>query len=331
MNILIEGPRWSGQWTEIVADSLQQLGHRVDYCYHNHKGLSDRISLAGKTLLGQPRQHAWEERYRQQLLQRWSKSPTDLFISIQGKVNSATINQLRKHSPTMKVIYWWGDILTEKGELSIREAATFADRLLVSYAGCLEKLKPLYGEQIDYFPFGVSERFHSAPRITEHDKKRFTADVSFVGTCYPERCALIEALNVKLKSPVRVWGRGWRHCRPVTGQGALSLQDSLEVHACSKISLNLHHRDTDNGCNMKFYEIPAAGGFQLCDAQPVMTTTALGKSTITCQSPDEFADRINYYLTHEDKRQQLADSARQTVFETARYTDKFAELLNSFT
>lgn len=95
MNVLIEAPRQSGLWTEIVADSLQQLGHRVDYCYHNHKGPADRIALAGRALLGQQRQHAWAERYRQQLLQRWGESPADLFISIQGKAHSACRTALK--------------------------------------------------------------------------------------------------------------------------------------------------------------------------------------------------------------------------------------------
>ena len=49
MNIFIEGPDWTGKWTEIVADCLQQAGHRTGISYHNRKRLRDRICLAGQS------------------------------------------------------------------------------------------------------------------------------------------------------------------------------------------------------------------------------------------------------------------------------------------
>ena len=47
MRIFIEGPHWSGMWTEIIADALQGLGHRVAFRYHNRKQFGDRLALAG--------------------------------------------------------------------------------------------------------------------------------------------------------------------------------------------------------------------------------------------------------------------------------------------
>jgi spore maturation protein CgeB len=329
VKICIEGPRWSGMWTEIIADTLQDLGHRVAFRYHNRKRLSDRMALAGTVLRGTERSAAWARRHRRQLLQAMQPGQWDLLLSIQGKLDAASVRQLRAQSPGLRVVFWWGDVLTDKGRAAIREAAVFSDRILVSYRGSYEQLRPLYGDRLVYFPFGVSPAWHSVPELTARDRRRFTADVAFVGTCYPERCELIRYLNTRLASPVRVWGRGWRHCRGSRGHGALSLQDSLKVHACARISLNLHHRDTDNGCNMKFYEIPAAHGFQVCDWQPLLATTALGQSSVACRSLPEFAAAIDYYLAHEQERKRLAAAASRTVFATAGYAQQLAQLLDS--
>ena len=100
------------------------------------------------------------------------------------------------------------------------------------------------------------------------------------------------------------------------------------MHACSSISLNLHHADTDNGCNMKFYEIPAAGGFQICNWQPLLEETSLGRQTVACRSPAEFAEKTHYYLAHEQERRQLVKAASQTVFTTEDYPSKLAEIFN---
>lgn len=316
-------------WTEIIADALQGLGHRVAFHYHNRKRLSDRLVLAGRTLLGEERQPAWARRHRRQLQTAMQSAQWDLLLSIQGKLDTATVQQLRRHNPGLRVVFWWGDILTGKGRDAIRQAAAYADRILVSYRGSYEQLRPEYGDRLVYFPFGVSPGYHAMPEITARERRRFTTDVAFVGTCYPERSELIRYLNTRMDTPVRVWGRGWRHCRGIHSHGALSLQDSLKVHACSRISLNLHHHGTGNGFNMKFYEIPAAQGFQVCDWQPALEEIPLGRHVAACRNQSEFAQAIEYYLAHDRERRQLAASGHRTVFTTASYPQQLAQLLDT--
>ena len=316
-------------WTEIIADTLTRSGHQVEYCYHNRKQPSDRIVLIGSRLLpGMDRQSAWVQRYRKQLYQQLDKFRPDILLSIQGKIDVDTVERLRAKSLSPKIIFWWGDILTKQALERINLAAGFSDRILVSYKGIYEKLKPAYLDLLEYFPFGVSEHFHR-PKLSERDRKEFTADVTFVGTCYPERCDLIRYLNNILDTPVQVWGRGWRRCKRIGSKGPLSMQDSLKVHACSRISLNLHHRDTDNGFNMKFYEIPAAGGFQICDWQAVMEETPLGTRTTSCKNLPEYAEKIRYYLDHEETRKEAARIASNTVYTTASYPEMLGTLFNS--
>ena len=316
-------------WTETIAEALKSLGHRVEFHYHNRKRFRDRLALAGKTLRGEERPSAWAQRHRQQLLEAMRPGQWDVLLSIQGKLDAATVRQLRTHSPELRVIFWWGDILTARGRDNIEQAAVFSDRILVSYRGSYEQLRPVYGDRLIYFPFGVTPAYHTVPEITARERRRFTADVSFVGTCYPERCKLIRHLNTRLDTPVKVWGRGWRHCHGIHGHGALSLQDSLKVHACSRISLNLHHRDTGNGFNMKFYEIPAAHGFQVCDWQPALEATPMGRYISACRSLPDFAQAIEYYLAHDQERGQLAAAANRAVFATASYPQQLAQLLHS--
>ncbi|MGB5177356.1 MAG: glycosyltransferase [Gammaproteobacteria bacterium] len=329
MKIFIEGPYWSGMWTEIIAAALHESGHRVDCCYHNRKSLRDRIALAATTLRpGEDRKSAWHRRHRQQLLEAMSHSRWDLLLSVQGTLDRQTARQLRQHSPGLRIIYWWGDILTAQARARIDEAAGFADRLLVSYRGSYEALRPACPDKLVYFPFGVSREFHTVGPLSARDRKRFTADVAFVGTYYPERGALIRYLNTRLDTPVAVWGRGWRNCHGVRHHGALSLADSLKVYACSKISLNLHHIDTPNGFNMKYYEIPAAGGFQICDWQPLLRTTEPGRQTVACRSLPEFAAQVKYYLAHEQQRRKTVAANTQAVFATTDYRSRLDDLID---
>lgn len=328
MNIFIEGPRWAGMWTEIIADALRNSGHRVEYCYHNHKTLRDRAALAAvKLRSGEDRGNAWRRRHRQQLTDKMRHTRWDILLSIQGSLDNQTATLLRRQSPQLRIIYWWGDILTAQAQARIQEAAGFADKLLLSYAGSYHTLKPVYPDKLMYFPFGVSRKFHTTGAISAQERKQFTADVAFVGTCYPERCALIRYLNAQLDTPVSVWGRGWRNCRGVRHHGALSLADSLKVYRCSAISLNLHHVDTPNGCNMKYYEIPAAGGFQICDWQPQMDASDTGGHAVVCHSPREFSEQVKFYLAHEQERRKIMAASTQSVFAMADYQARLDTLI----
>ena len=158
-------------------------------------------------------------------------------------------------------------------------------------------------------------------------ESHFSAAVAFVGTCYPERCELIRYLNAHLPQPVRVWGRGWRRCRGVHGRGTLSLADCMKVYAGAAVTLNLHHSDTNNGFNMKFYEIPAAGGYQVCDWQPAREDSTLGRLVPACRSPAEFLDQVRHALENPRERAALAARASAEVLAHETYELRFRDLL----
>jgi spore maturation protein CgeB len=329
VRIFVEGPWWAGRWTDITVAALQQLGHETACYYHNRKSPADRARLAAGRLAGLAggRVTDWHTLARRRLSDRVQEFRPDLLISIQGKLDLPTAQALKRRSPNLRIVFWWGDILTPQGQRRIEAAAAFADRILVSYRGSHETLAPRHGEQLLYFPFAAAPRFHTAGKLTAAERRRLAADVAFIGTCYPERCELIRYLNARLEQPVRVWGRGWRRCHGVRGLGALSLADCMKVYANARVTLNLHHRDTDNGFNMKFYEIPAAGGFQICDWQPALQDTALGRLTTACRSPQEYLERIRHALQHPEERSALAARAHGEVLANETYETRFTNLL----
>jgi spore maturation protein CgeB len=256
-----------------------------------------------------------------------AQSRWDILLSIQGPLDRQTAQQLREHSPQLRIIYWWGDILTAQAQSRLEEAAGFADKLLLSYMGSYQALKPVYGDRLYYFPFGVSSRFHTIGEISALDRKRYGTEVALVGSYYPERCELVRYLNSQLDAPVSVWGRGWYKCPGIRHHRALTLADSLKVYRCSRISLNLHHIDTPNGFNMKFYEIPAAGGFQICNWQAQLDATELGRHTVACRSLPEFAAQVNYYLAHEQARKEIIAATTQAALTTTAYQSRLDKLL----
>lgn len=334
MRVFIDGPQWAGMWTEISAAEFQNLGYDTQIFYNNKKKPKARFfSKLNKFLPATKSFMDWEKFQQQDLLAEFGKSRYDLYFSIQGKIDSAFLKKVKEGNPQIKTVYWLGDVLVDAAKKrfdSLKEANMTGalDILLVSYQGTYQNLVAQGFKNVHYFPFGYSKTYHQVEEITPEERKRFTCQVSFVGTHYPERAEIVHYLNQHLDEPVQVWGRGWQGSG-IKSNGRLSLQESLKVYACSKISLNIHHHLTDNGFNMKFYEIPAAGGFQICDWQEELARSPLAL-TPSYSSKDELLRILKNFLENEKNRESLGIELNNKTIEECSYTKIFQSLAGEF-
>lgn len=330
MNILIEGPYWMGQWSEIVDHSFKRGGHKTILHYHNVKSISCRLSRLSSNLLktaGIGHGFDIREVSNKKLMSLAGDSIIDVLFSIQGKIDKHTVEQFRAKNPKLKVIFWFGDVLSDAAIRRINEVYDHVDMLLLSYQGDYDRFKKELGGKVRYFPFGVSGKFHTLDGVTDKDRRRLSADVSFVGTHYPERDVILTALSQGKSVPLDIWGRGWRRSASLRSKGRLTMQETLKVHLLSKVSLNIHHHLSNNGFNMKFYEIPAVGGFQICNWQPLLEEREFRGYVESYRDLEELADKIRYYLDHEDQRIEMANRFKAHVFENFCYEDRLNRLV----
>lgn len=332
MRVLVDGPLWGGMWAEIVVNELSKNGYDIDIIYHNKKHAKARIISKINKLFPVTRNHInWEDSQHEYIEKVLLSGDYDVYFSIQGKADSASLARIKKRG--IKTLYWLGDVFVESTRRRLdllREASLSGslDVLLVSYRGTADYLADNGFLNYHYLPFGYSREYHRLEPVSQLERKKFSAGVSFVGTCYPERVEIIRYLNQHLDEPVKVWGRSWSGSGIKSG-GRLSLQQSLKVYACSDICLNIHHHLTDNGFNMKFYEIPAAGGFQICDWQEELQRSPLGM-TPSYRSKEELLEKIRFYQNNPAARSEIAHKTNSVVSEQCNYESSLAGVLKQF-
>lgn len=332
MKVFVEGMDWMGKWTEITVDALTSLGHQVDYSFHNRKTtgarVSDRLNTACTALgIKTKRFLAWEDTARKQLINRMSGSRWDVLLSIQGKLNPATVQAIRAAQPGIKIVCWWGDVLNDRSRGMIDQLRGVVDLQLISWKGDADSIAT-DDPAIAYFPFAVSRQHYTDVRLSTADRRKYAAPVSFVGTYYPERCDLIRHLNAGLEKPVKVWGRSWHNCSGIKSNGPLGMRETLKVHAASTISINLNSILGNNGLNMKFYEIWAAGGFQICDRQAVIADSSFGPHAVTFDNPDDLLEKINFYLQEEKEREAIRKKMSACLLERETYEHRFRTMFH---
>lgn len=99
----------------------------------------------------------------------------------------------------------------------------------------------------------------------------------------------------------------------------------------SKINLNLTLRSIRSGIPLRVWDIMAAGGFCITNYQPELPLFfENGRDLVWFKTREELFEKIDYYLTHEEERVQIALSGRNKIKKYHTYAhrlDSISEII----
>lgn len=188
----------------------------------------------------------------------------------------------------------------------------------------------------EYVPTAADPEVHRPIELTEDERAKYACDISFAGAGYRNRQRVLSGLT---DFDMKIWGVEWRapalwpHLQ--NGGKEFTSEDFTKIVAGSKVNVNLHsstsHDGVDSGCdavNPRVFEIPACGGFQVCDPCKGIETffdpvTELPLYT----SPAELRDLLRYYLERPEERREVAFRARQRVLTEHTYDHRARTML----
>lgn len=146
-------------------------------------------------------------------------------------------------------------------------------------------------------------------------------EVSFIGNWDAKRERTLS--RVAERFDLKVWGSEyWQtHTSPNSPVrdcwqgGGLFGEEASEAIVASKITLNiLRDQNCPDGTNMRTFEIPGAGGFALATRTTGAEEIFAGeRAGAYFEDPDDLVDKIDHYLAHPEKREDIAATARDVV------------------
>jgi spore maturation protein CgeB len=161
-----------------------------------------------------------------------------------------------------------------------------------------------------------------------------TIDVSFVGSFHPAhdtRIAWLEHLCSHLE--MKVWANGVERLRddsPIRSRyvGTAWGVELYQIFHTSKVTLN-HHIGMAGpyANNWRLYEATGVGTLLLTDWKESLPEIFIpGKEVVAYRSPEECAELIHYYLTHEAERQAIAAAGQQRTLREHTASQRMQEL-----
>lgn len=111
-------------------------------------------------------------------------------------------------------------------------------------------------------------------------------------------------------------------------RGVSTLTQMPKVFHASKINLNMTMRPIETGLSLRIWDILGCGGFLLTNYQAeIPDYFEIGKDLETYESIEELEQKVQYYLTHEEERIEIAINGYEKVAKSHTYEQRIAEMI----
>lgn len=191
-----------------------------------------------------------------------------------------------------------------------------------------------------YVTHGYDAEIHRPPELEERDRAQYQTDAVVIATYTKYKEELLhELLGLRPQLKLTVWGNQWRdRCNSARVRqfviGEPLVGDSYAKAICAaKINLALlsgkvQGSSRGDETTTRTYEIPACRGFMLHERSPELLELYSEGEEVACfSSPQELAERIDYYLAHPEEREAIAGAGHRRCVPAYSYDNRMEEIL----
>lgn len=273
--------------------------------------------------------NAWLRKANRDLVVYIQKyKPDHILISGDNPLLIGSLAFARSILPDLKITLFWPDTLANLTK-DITHLSPLVD-LVASYSKtAIIQFKLLGFRECIWTPFAGDIEFlgGSSENLFTDD---FAYDCSFVGGWRPEREHVIEMIVTALPDiSLRIVGPLWskrvqnkKLTRYIDDRPKFGKEFGDFIRS-SRINLNIIDDTNFPAANMRFFEIPAAGGLQLSSACPEMKDLFLeGEHIYYYESPDQIVDKVKNILAHPEEAHIVRRKSHMYVKEHHHYRQR---------
>jgi spore maturation protein CgeB len=335
--ILIVGPNYFG-YNESVENGFKKLGWETEIISYYEAWPNSMENFLRYRLFPRMGLNHYRKEYRkslnQSIITTVKERTPELILFIKGTyIEEETLKELKKDS---KLILWMMDSLYRFND--VYKNVRYFDYKFMFEESDVKKLEK---EEIDsgFLPMAADSDNYFPIESTEKD-----IDVLFVGKLYPNRLELFDNLisrfpnlNIKiygnytsLKRPSSYMKYHFTNMKNYYTNQFVSPKELNVLYSRSKIALNIHHSQSQSGCNPRVFEILAAKAFQLVDEIPFIKKHFHSNNSLSSYTDQEdLFNKIDYYLKNEGERKRIAETGYNHVIQNHTFLKRVETILDA--
>ncbi|MCM1398950.1 MAG: glycosyltransferase [Clostridium sp.] len=103
-----------------------------------------------------------------------------------------------------------------------------------------------------------------------------------------------------------------------------------KIYKCSKVNLEIASKTFKSGMTLRLFEIMCAGGFLIANYQTeIPDYFTIDKDIVVYESIPDLLNKIDYYLTHDEERMEIAANGQKKVLGQHTYDVRVRQMLDA--
>lgn len=335
LRILFLGENWYGSCARACCYALRRLG--CDVTDIDAQTIFPQLRMKSSRLaLRLIKRHLIRE-YNQQIVSAAMQFEPDLLLAFKGSYATAhTLRELRRSGIALYNYY---------PDRMVFARGTLLEDSIPEY-DCIFDTKRFWDGDADkrirvrnsvFIPHGYDAEIHRLTRVDARDNRQYGCDVGVIATHVPmKEQVLHELLKLRPRLDLHIWGGQWNeYCRSSRVRECLrgtALTGFSYAKAIRSTRINLGilgvTPEAKDETSTRTYEIPACGGFMLHERSPELLELYKEGEEVACfSSPQELAEKIDYYLVRPEVRDTIAGAGHRRCVPAYSYDNRMAEIL----
>lgn len=313
--------------------AFEELGYEVA-CFDAGSSVEKhcRFGALGRAFNAHVPVATWGRKANRELVVTAGQLKPQLVVVVGNCPVSAGALAQMKASLGVTLAHIWPDTLLNL-DSSLIECLPLYDLECVYSQSAVEPVRRLGASRPVWMPLAGDPSLHGAPQCTASEAAEYGAEVAFIGGWRPERETVLAALA---RFDLKIWGPDWgRRCRnnpaimKAWQRRALRGREFAKASASSKVNLNIIDQTNYPAANMRFFEVPCAGGLQLCSPCPEMEHEFKHEETVFYYRHESgLSDQIRRLLDDSELRGKVKQAAHRKVMEKHTYLHRAKQILS---
>lgn len=208
---------------------------------------------------------------------------------------------------------------------------------VIQKAPFFDLLQELGQANVLYLPLAADPALHAPGDLSNVDRRRYGADVSFLGAGYPNRQIAFRQLT---SLDFKIWGNDWQ-ADPVLApcmqrpNERIPPEEAVKIFNATKINLNLHSSikaeppvSGGDFVNPRTFELASCAAFQLVDRRELLGELFSEQEVAVFEDLPGMLAAIQHYLGRPEERRIMAERARARVLAEHTYVHRMRTLLD---
>ncbi|RYF77384.1 MAG: hypothetical protein EOO39_04065 [Cytophagaceae bacterium] len=274
---------------------------------------------------------AWRQKLNRDLaLQLRASQPDIVLVFANARIIFSTLAYVKSLLACPFVLVW-PDPLTSL-QTHVLNAAILYDGVATYCRASVPLFQRMGFPNPQWVPLAADTSLHGG-----EPTHNFLYDLTFVGAWRPERERALATITRHFPTcRIGIWGSNWQrsreqqlrtylHHKPLIGQAYATMFRQ------SRLNLNVIDDTCYPAANMRFFEIPVAGGLQLVTACPEMVGTFRDQEHVLyAEDEDHLCLAIEQTLSHPEEAARIRKLGNELVHQGHTYVHRAAQLIDLF-